>query len=195
MRVCKSNGALCFRPQPWKALSRARGWAKFRAMLRASAQALAGLVLAASLLAVTAAAAEGVELPRFASFAAAKVYLREGPSYRNRILWIYHRRGLPVEVLAEYDVWRRIRLPDGAVGWVHTAMLSDRRTVVVTGSANAPIRGEAAPASRTLALAQPGVIAKLDSCEATACEISVDGTDGWIEKKNVWGVRPGESVR
>jgi len=159
---------------------------------------LPGLALAA-LLALAPppvrAAPEGRALPRFASFAAAKVYLREGPSYRNRILWIYHRRGLPVEVLAEYDVWRRIRMPDGAVGWVHTAMLSPARTVIVTATANAPIRGEASPSSQILALAQPGVIAKLETCEAAACEISVDGTDGWIDKKNVWGVRAGEGER
>lgn len=155
---------------------------------------LPGLAFAALLLLAAAAPAapEGMDQPRFASFSAAKVYLREGPSYRNRILWIYHRRGLPVEVLAAYDVWRRIRMPDGAVGWVHAAMLSGSRTVVVTGTANAPIRGEAAAGSQTLALARPGVIAKLETCEASACEISVDGTDGWIDKKNVWGVRAGE---
>ena len=141
------------------------------------------------------AVAEGAKLPRFASFAAAKTYLRQGPSYRNRILWVYHRRGLPVEILARYDVWRRIRLPDGAVGWVHTALLSARRTVVVTSKAKAPIREEAAPGSKTLALAAPGVIAKLSACQAAACQISVDGIDGWIDKKNVWGVRLGERKR
>lgn len=135
------------------------------------------------------------KLPRFASLSSGKVYLRQGPTYKNRILWVYHRKGLPVEILAQFDVWRRVRMPDGTIGWVHVAMLSSSRTVVVTGKAQAPIREEASPHSRILALAQPGVIAKLDHCEAAACEIDVAGTDGWIAKKNVWGVKLGEDRR
>jgi SH3-like domain-containing protein len=153
---------------------------------------LAGALVAAGL---SPAAPEKPAQPRFASLAAAKTYLRQGPSYRNRILWVYRRRGLPVEVLAEYDVWRRVRMPDGTVGWVHTAMLSARRTVVVTAKADAPLRADADPGSKTLALAQPGVIAKLETCAAAACQVRVGGVDGWIDKNDIWGVGRGERKR
>lgn len=156
-----------------------------------------GFVAAASLaVAVPARAGDpGLDVPRFASLSADKVYLRQGPTYQNRILWVYRRKGLPVEIVAQYAVWRRVRMPDGATGWVHVAMLSSKRTVVITGKAKAPIRDGASPHARILALAQPGVIAKLDHCEPAACEIDVAGTDGWIAKKNVWGVTPGEKIR
>ncbi len=94
----------------------------------ASAFLLGGVLLAA-----TARAAEpSSAVPRFASFASDKVYMREGPTYRHPILWVYHRRGLPVEIVAQYDVWRKVRDADGTTGWVHASMIAERRTVVVT---------------------------------------------------------------
>lgn len=178
-----------------------RGLGEVRRMLRAVSRlvmpfAFAALVLPAGVApSFGAPAAEQQGLPRFASLSAGKVYLREGPAYGTRVLWVYHRKRLPVKVLVEYDVWRRVQMPDGAIGWLHTAMLSRVRTVVVTGTAMAPIRSDADPASKTLALAQPGVIAKLETCRATACEISASGTEGWIDKKTIWGVGAGETFR
>lgn len=132
-------------------------------------------------------------VPRFASLGSDKVYMRAGPTYRHRILWVYHRKGLPVEIVAQYDVWRRVHDSEGTTGWVHASMISETRTVLVT--AHAAIRRDSDPHAKILALAQPGVVAKLESCEASACEIATGRTDGWIDKKNIWGVKPGEVFR
>ena len=132
-------------------------------------------------------------VPRFASLASDKVYMRQGPTYRHPILWIYRRRGLPVEVIAQYDVWRRVRNSDGTTGWVHSSMVAETRTIVVT--AKAPVRAADDPHAKILALAQPGVVTKLQACDADACEIATAGTDGWIEKKSIWGVKTGEVFR
>jgi SH3-like domain-containing protein len=132
------------------------------------------------------------EPPHFASLSSDKVYMREGPTYAHRVLWIYHRKGLPVEVLASFDVWRRVEDPHGTVGWVHGSMVSDHRTVEVIGATPAPIRRWADADSAVLALAQTGTVAKLEGCDANACEVSASGIDGWIDKKNIWGVREGE---
>jgi SH3-like domain-containing protein len=141
-------------------------------------------------------AAEAVSpVPRFASFASDKVYMREGPTYRHPILWVYRRRGLPVEILAQYDVWRRVRDADGTIGWVHASMIAERRTVLVTAKAPSPVRRSSDPRSPILALAQAGLVAKLEACEASACEIEASGAEGWIDKKNIWGVRVGETFR
>jgi len=132
-------------------------------------------------------------VPRFASLASDKVYMREGPTYRHPILWVYRRKGLPVEVVAQYDVWRRVRDSEGTTGWVHSSMISETRTVLVT--ARAEIRRTDDTRAKILALAQPGVVAKLEACDAEACEIAASGTEGWIEKKNIWGVKTGEAFR
>lgn len=146
------------------------------------------------LLAVTSAQAQEAapKLPRYASLSSDKVYLRQGPTYAYRILWVYHRKGLPVLITAEYDVWRKVRLPDGAEGWVHRAMLSGRRTVMVTGKTPVPLRSNDNENSRIVALAAPGVIGMLGSCTNKACEIHADNEDGWIAKDRLWGVAFGK---
>ena len=119
-----------------------------------------------------------------------KAFLREGPSYQYRILWIYRRKELPVRIIQTYDVWRKIRDSDGTTGWVHSSMLSDRRTVVVTS--HTPARITDRPGGKVVALAQPGVVARLEACEVQSCEISASGTEGWIRKRDIWGVDAGE---
>jgi SH3-like domain-containing protein len=74
-------------------------------------------------------------------------------------------------------------------------MVAERRTIVVTAAKPAPVRRSDDPRSPILALAQKGVVAKLEACEADACEIVASDTQGWIEKKNIWGVRVGEVFR
>ena len=134
-------------------------------------------------------------VPRFASFSRDEVFMREGPTYQHRILWVYHRKGLPVEIVGQFDVWRRVRDSQGSTGWVHSSMISETRTVLVTAQKPAPVYRADDPRSQILALAQPGVVAKLETCTATFCEINAEGTEGWIDKKNIWGVRAGETFR
>jgi len=131
-------------------------------------------------------------VPRFASLASDKVFMREGPTYGHPILWVYHRKGLPVEVLAQYDVWRRVRDAEGTTGWVHSAMIAETRTILVIAKSRVPVRRSEDPRSQILALAQPGVVAKLEACAVAACEIEVAGTEGWIDKNDIWGVKLGE---
>ena len=71
-------------------------------------------------------------VPRFATIGSSRVHLRQGPSQDHRILWVYeHQQGLPVEVVAETEMWRQIRDPEGDLGWVHRSLLSDSRGVII----------------------------------------------------------------
>jgi SH3-like domain-containing protein len=71
-------------------------------------------------------------------------------------------------------------------------MISDARTILVTSKAPAALRSAEPPNSKILALAQPGVIAKLEACGPQACQVSSGGVEGWIDKKNIWGVIAGD---
>src|SRR6202012_2445570 len=79
------------------------------------------------------AAAEDTKLPlpRFVSLDANDVNMRAGPGTEYPILWQYHRKGLPVEIVQEFDTWRRIRDRDGAIGWVQANLLSNKRTAQI----------------------------------------------------------------
>ncbi|MBT3700232.1 MAG: hypothetical protein HOG12_01865, partial [Alphaproteobacteria bacterium] len=68
--------------------------------------ALSGLLLTSWL---TANANAAGNAPRFASLRADKVNLRAGPGVRYPISWIFVRKSLPVEILAEFELWRKIR--------------------------------------------------------------------------------------
>src|SRR6201999_3664825 len=107
---------------------------------------------------------------RYVSQRADKAYLREGPTYAHRVLWIYRHRGYPYAVLAEFDVCRRVRAADGAVGWMSASMLPDQRTVLVTGQGRAKLF-EGAAGSKVVALADPGATGVLQACAQTACHI------------------------
>ena len=51
----------------------------------------------------------GLPLPRFVSLKADKINVRRGPSSEHQVAWVYQRKGLPVEITAEFENWRRIR--------------------------------------------------------------------------------------
>ncbi|QDH13951.1 hypothetical protein E3E12_06885 [Formicincola oecophyllae] len=79
-------------------------------------------------------ATTGRPLPRFASLRADRVFLRRGPGERYPVDWVFHRRGLPVEIEREFGVWRLVEDPEGTKGWVHQVTLRGVRTAIVTGT-------------------------------------------------------------
>src|SRR5436305_4699840 len=81
--------------------------------------------------------ASGLPIPRFVSLKSDKVNVRAGPTRDHDVAWIYTRAGLPVEITAEYENWRRIRDWEGAEGWVYHSLLSGRRTGLVQANAKA----------------------------------------------------------
>ena len=66
----------------------------------------------------------GLPVPRYVSLKTDRVNLREGPSKDHRTAWVFQRAGLPVEIVAEYETWRRIRDSEGTEGWVLHSLLS-----------------------------------------------------------------------
>jgi SH3-like domain-containing protein len=139
----------------------------------------------------------GLPIPRFVSLKADKVNVRRGPSSDHAVAWVFQRKGLPVEIVAEFDNWRRIRDSDGEEGWILQNLLSGKRTAVI-----APWRkGEALSmfdqanaAAATVARVAAGVVSEVEGCDGQWCEITAGGYDGFIEQSQLWGVYPGESV-
>lgn len=133
----------------------------------------------------------GLPIPRFVSMKSDRANVRRGPSKTHRIDWEFLRRGMPVEVLAEYGHWRRIRDHDGMGGWVHYALISGNRTVLVEQDM-LELHYRPDPDTRVTAKLEAGVIAELGDCTLDWCELSVGGYDGWAPKTAMWGVSPDE---
>ena len=133
----------------------------------------------------------GLPVPRFVSTKSGRANVRRGPSFEYPIEWIYVRAGMPVEIIAEFDVWRRVRDRDGEVGWIHRTQLDARRmALVISESAGERIalRADAAAGARAVAFAEPGLIARLQECAGGWCRISAQRVNGWVETHNLWGV-------
>lgn len=139
----------------------------------------------------------GLPLPRYVSLKSDHVNVRAGPTKDNDVAWVYTRSGLPVEITAEFENWRRVRDSEGAEGWVYHSLLSGRRTAVITMKAKdelAPLYDRADPTSAVAARLQAGVVAQVKKCTAGWCRVTGNGFDGWIEQQRLWGVYADEKV-
>ena len=132
----------------------------------------------------------------FASLRVSEVNLRSGPGAKYAIQFVYHHKGLPVEIIGQYDVWRKIRDWQGSVGWVHERMISPARTVIIKADTRTIYRDPARD-SPALAKLEPGVVAQLLECSNAWCKIETEKQNikGWLLRSEVWGVYPDEAVQ
>jgi SH3-like domain-containing protein len=143
--------------------------------------------------------ATGFPLPRFAATRSDDVNIRTGPGSRYPVEWVLKRRDMPVEIIREHDVWRRVRDWQGTEGWVQTNLLTGRRTFVVIAQ-EAVLRRRAAPDAEPVARLAVGVIGRIRECAAASawCEVQVTSGGathrGFLPRSAFWGSYRGEAV-
>ena len=138
----------------------------------------------------------GLPLPRFVSLRSDEVNLRTGPGVRYPVDWVYTRRDMPVEVIAEFEAWRKIRDWQGTEGWVHQSMLSARRMIVVIGPSQRRLRAEPDDKSPVLAMLDANVMGRLAACPKgkVYCKVDVENIQGWLKRDEFWGVYANEYI-
>jgi SH3-like domain-containing protein len=136
----------------------------------------------------------GLKLPRFVSLNADRINMRVGPGMRYPIDWVYVRRGMPIEIIAEYELWRKVRDVDGTEGWVLKHMVSSKRAAIVTVAVATLRRGPEDTAAPVL-YAKKGVQGALEECERDWCRLEVAGAKGWLRKSSLWGAYADETFR
>ncbi len=138
---------------------------------------------------------DGYPLPRFVSLRTDEVNFRAGPGFQYPVVWIYQRKGLPVEVIGEFDVWRHVVAPDGGSGWVHEATIRARRGFFVTAP-QAKLQTGPNDGAGVAAVLDFGVSGDLLRCKADAdwCEVSADRITGYLRREDFWGAFAGEAV-
>ncbi len=139
----------------------------------------------------------GLPVPRFVSLKPDRVNVRGGPTRDHEVTFVYTRAGLPVEITAESDNWRRIRDWEGSEGWVYHSLLSGRRTAVVTPKDKrelVPLYDRDDANGTMVAKLQAGVMASVKRCTGSWCHIAGAGFDGWAVQEQLWGVYPNEKV-
>ncbi len=140
----------------------------------------------------------GLPVPRFVSLKADEVNVRRGPGWDHAVAWVFRRAGLPVEVIAEFDVWRQIRDSEGSTGWVLGTLLSGRRTVLVapwkTDKRTLNLYNAAKTSAEVRAKLAPNVLGDVEDCDGRWCQITAGSVSGYISQELVWGAYPGEKI-
>ncbi len=139
----------------------------------------------------------GLPVPRFVSLKSGRINVRRGPGDDYPIEWVFEKKGLPVEVTAESDRWRRIRDREGDSGWVWHSMLDGRRTAIIQNKSGdgMPVALHTQPnmSAPIVAYGEPGVVAQLSACKDEWCEIKASGYEGWVRRDTIWGTYRGEN--
>ena len=165
----------------------------FSRVARLLLSAALALPLAPTLAGAQAGAAQGLSL------GPSGLPLRIGPGTTYPVEWMYLKSGLPMEIVQEYDNWRRVRDAEGTEGWINQSLLSGKRTAIVSPwqrgkDALIAMRADPDAAARVVANLEPGVIVTLRACNGNWCQMDVDGRRGWVEQSQVWGAYPGETI-
>ena len=140
----------------------------------------------------------GLPLPRFVSLKSSRVNARIGPGLNYGVEWMYLKSGLPMEIIQEYDNWRRVRDADGAEGWINQALLSGRRTGIAAPWQNGGMHGSSCCRSRAGMAAWSLVnraVGSIVQCNGEWCQMSFDGHQGWMKQAMVWAPIPAKPSR
>jgi len=147
--------------------------------------------------------ASGLTLPRFVSTRSAPINVRVGPGTRYDIAWIFKQPGLPVEIVQEYDTWRKIRYVDGDEGWIHQSLLIGRRTALVQpfgGAGRAALRTRPEVDAPLRAWLGAGFLVSVEACDNGWCRVSAEAGNGTpavggeIAEIELWGGYPDERI-
>ena len=123
----------------------------------------------------------------FRSVSADAAVLFDAPSARSQKLYVVNR-GYPLEVVVNVEGWIKVRDANGALAWIETKHLTDKRTVMVKVPV-AQIRQKPDDAAPIVFQAQQSVL--LELVEVTGGWVQVrhrDGAAGYVKVQAVWGV-------
>ena len=142
----------------------------------------------------------GLPLPRFASTRSEPINVRVGPGQKYDIAWTYLKSGIPVEIIQEFDTWRKIRDVDGEEGWIHQNLLTGTRVGYVTpliANGEIPLRAGQSDESGIRARLGAGLKVTISECDGAWCQVSASGQgssvySGYLHQEELWGVYPDE---
>jgi SH3-like domain-containing protein len=133
-------------------------------------------------------------VPRFVSLKSNTAMMRTGPDDRRfPIVYVYKRRGLPMEIIREYGIWRQVRDPDGQIGWMNKSLLTGERSGFVTGGIRTLYTSPDLQ-SRIAWRIEPATVVTITLCENVWCRVSNGGRSGYVLRSQIWGTYPDETI-
>jgi len=136
----------------------------------------------------------GYKIPRFVSLKSNDVNLRKGSSINYPIVLKYTVKNLPVEIIDEYDLWRKIIDLEGNQGWIHKDLIKGDRFAIINHNYYSPLQIKNKPQGRVIGTIGKNNIVKINKCMLDWCSINYKNKKGWVEKINLWGVYKYEEI-
>lgn len=139
-------------------------------------------------------------LPRMASLRSSLVNARSGPGRRYPVDWVYTQRGAPVEIIQEYvyeqELWYQIKDWENSTGWVHHTMISSNRFVKVITQGENNLYARLDYKSKVIARVESDVVGAVKKCPKNEgfCLIKFSSIEGWMPKKDIFGVYKDEVI-
>ncbi len=135
-------------------------------------------------------------LPRFVSLRSSPVNARSGPGVKYPIEWVYMQQSAPVEIIAEFEDWRRVKDWQGSESWIKVQMLKNKRYVRINTPGENNLYSKSNFKSQIVAKVEDGVVAEVKKCPAKKdfCLIKVDNFEGWMSRQNVYGLYKEEVI-
>jgi len=139
----------------------------------------------------------GLKLPRMVSLRSSLINARSGPGIRYPIEWVYKQKGAPVEIVSEFELWRKIKDWEGSETWVHKAMLSDRRFIRVTTPGENNIYAKPQNDAKVIAKVEDGAVGEVSECpeKSNMCLIKFDNIQGWMSRDDLFGIYDDEVIK
>jgi len=132
-----------------------------------------------------------LEVPRYVSLKYSASNGRTGPTNAHPVKWQYKRRGLPLIIVAETEIWRKVRDVNGDESWMKRQLLGNKRMVLVRSAII--IRAKPRSDAPKRAFAAKGALLELDTCNAKGwCRI-IDqkrNLSGYALRSMLWGAEP-----
>ena len=122
----------------------------------------------------------------FLSLKKNKVNVRYGPSFESPIKYIYKKVNLPIKQIDKKENFRRIIDFKNNSGWIHISQLKRGNSVIATK--DKVLFNKPSSFAKPIALIKEGRLLTLEKCEKKWCEVISSDYEGWIEKKDIWGL-------
>ena len=130
----------------------------------------------------------GFKLPRFVSTKSDESNLRIGASTNYPIQLTYIFKNFPLEIIDEYETWRKVIDVNGNQGWIHKSILQGDRYAIIKTSHNQSAQIYNKPKGIFIGEIGNRNIVKINKCFNLWCHISLSKNKGWINKINIWGI-------
>ncbi len=133
----------------------------------------------------------GFRVPRYVSLKYSSSNGRTGPTSGHPVAWRYSRKGMPMIVVAETEIWRKVRDVNGDETWMNRILLDGRRMVLAR--ADIMLRAKPQSDSKKTAIASKGALLRLEGCDDLGwCKVRQENgkITGYALQTLLWGAEP-----